>query len=66
MSTHILFEEEIQANYKRREDARDYIQLFLKTDNYETHDAEVKSHLDLQDHPDAMEYDWVDIKIAGA
>lgn len=59
----LLIEKEIQANRQRRKHAKDYVQLFLKTDKCEPNDVDMKYYLDLQDQPNVMEYDWVDIKI---
>lgn len=38
----------------------------MRIDKCEPGDAEVKTHLDLRDQLDAMEYDWVDTKIVGS
>lgn len=44
---HILYKEEIQSNWKKREHTKDYIQLCMRTDNYEPNGVEVNAHLDL-------------------
>lgn len=47
MPSPILIGEEIQANQQRREHAKRFIHLFLKTNNYESNEVEVKAHFDL-------------------
>lgn len=64
MSPFVLTWEEIQANMHRRESAKRYIQLCLRTDNCKPSGTEMKAHLDLQDWPDVMKHGWVDEKIA--
>lgn len=44
----VLTEEEIQDIKRMRERAGDFIQLFLRTNNFELDDAEVKAHVDLR------------------
>lgn len=46
-SPRILSEEEKQANQQMWDRAKDYIQIHLRTDNYEPSDFEVRDHLDL-------------------
>lgn len=57
MNPPVLTEEEIEVNRKRREHAKDYIQLLLKIDNCEPNDANVNAYLDLQEWSDATEYE---------
>lgn len=40
-------------------------QLFMRTNNYEPNDVEVKTHLDLRDRPDAIKHSCVDAEIMG-
>lgn len=47
MPTRFFTENKIQANLKRREPAKDYIQLLLKTDGCDPNDADMKDHLNL-------------------
>lgn len=59
----ILTKEEIQANQQRREHVKNFIQIFLKTNNSEPKDAEVKAHLDFRSSSDTEKLDWVDAEV---
>lgn len=60
-----MVDEEIQAKRQMREHSKSYIQLCLRTNNFEPNDADVKACLDLQDLQDVMEHGWVNAKIEG-
>lgn len=47
MTPHGLTEEEIQSNCYRREHAKYFVQLCLRTNNCEPNNAKVKAYLDL-------------------
>lgn len=59
----VLSEEEIQANLKRKDYARDFVQVCLQTKGCEPSDTEVLKHLNLLNRLGVSMYDWVDTKV---
>lgn len=59
MSPFILLEDEVRANFQRRDLARDSIQVQLQMLHYEPSNAEVLEYLNLQSRSIMVEYEWV-------
>lgn len=53
----------MRTNLQRREDARDIIQVRLRTEGQEPNDVEVLEHLNLRRHPIASVYDLIDARV---
>lgn len=63
MSPLIITDKEIEVNPQRREPAKSFIQLHMRTDFCKPSDTEVNSFLNLIDRTNTLEYDCLDSKI---